>query len=333
MKTVRFLVVLSAIVLSVMASSCDKDSKNGPNVTARGICVDNCIKACDADNDCNTAGGELCCQLGDDGSLCVDASLCPRFCSADEECKTDSGDACVRVSLAVDEEICEAPEVALKLCKDDSTCGRGEECCTIYKEPVCLPSTRCPKTCSASSECNTRGGEVCCTTLKLVDTTLAAAGLCVAPSSVTCPKSCMKSSDCDTRDGELCCEGICRTSCPKECDTSNECSEQICCKTRAMRSAWATNARAPGYTVVSGGNYPPDGDPPNCVTCGQYMENNDFTADDLCSESQEYFEDLLNCISNNCLSACQEGTGSESLCSNCVGSKCSTEYDACYNDR
>jgi hypothetical protein len=216
------------------------------NVLSEGVCADTCPKACDEDDECNTAEGEICCSFGGDGRACMPAQMCPRFCDDDSTCDSAKGEACLRPSLATPQSACMDPVASIKLCQDDGSCALGEECCTIYKEPVCVPTGLCPNPCSQAAECDTAAKQVCCTTLSLIDETLGVPGLCVDPGHVPCPKACAQSADCNTGDGELCCDGICSTSCPKKCEESNECNGQVCCKTAAIFSPWLGAAK-PGY--------------------------------------------------------------------------------------
>ncbi len=217
-----------------------------------GVCADSCPKACADDDECDTADGELCCDYAEHGKACVSAPMCPRFCDDDSRCNLQSGEACLRPTLDAPQRICMPPDDAVRTCSDDSGCGAGEECCTNYKEPVCLPPGLCPKACAQSSECDTQRGEICCTTLPQVDATLGVAGLCVHVSEQACPRTCQQSSDCQTAEGEICCDGVCATSCPKSCETSNECNGQICCTSPVIRSPWLEAPRAPGYHTGGG---------------------------------------------------------------------------------
>ncbi|HEX2678093.1 MAG TPA: hypothetical protein VHM19_15670, partial [Polyangiales bacterium] len=176
-------------VVSMFVVSCGGGGGGGvgsaagsESTLATGLCADTCPKPCATDNDCMTANGELCCDFGADGKACTDAKACPRQCESDSKCDTFHGEACVRVTLESSLEVCAEPSQGLALCKADGDCkGSGDVCCTAYDEPVCLPANLCPKSCATSSECQTGSGELCCTTLAQVDTTLKAGGLCVAP--------------------------------------------------------------------------------------------------------------------------------------------------------
>jgi hypothetical protein len=219
--------------------------------TSAGFCADTCLKSCGNDNDCDVADGELCCDFGDEGSVCMPAAACPRFCSQDTQCDTETGEACIQASVeAPDARVCGAAAAALPVCSDDGDCGLGEKCCGIYDQPICLPADRCPKTCASSAECQSGAGEICCTSLAKVDPALEAEGLCLHPSLEACPELCSASSDCNTQRGEICCEGVCSTSCARACDESNDCPGQLCCKSKAARSPFVRQGRVPGYDVL-----------------------------------------------------------------------------------
>jgi len=213
-----------------------------------GICAPTCPKACQADSDCDTSRGDMCCGFGDEGKACVPAKQCPRFCGSDKDCDTSSGEGCVRTTLLSTRTICADPQSAVRPCLDDSSCdtARGEKCCTNYEEPICLPAGSCPNSCTASTECDTRNEEVCCSTFSAVDPTLAASGLCVRPSVVACPKTCTASADCDTVNGQICCDGVCAYTCRKACNTSNDCRNEICCTAKVASSPWYGGTAAPG---------------------------------------------------------------------------------------
>jgi hypothetical protein len=240
-----------AIVLVAVLAACSGGSSSSVNELARGICADKCIKACNADSDCDLASGELCCDYGGDGKACSSAKDCPRQCTADNTCDTAHGEACVRETLATPLLVCDQPQDGLRLCQADKDCvTAGDVCCKAYNEPLCLPANRCPKTCTNSNTCNTALGEICCTSMPVVDPTLVAGGICISPSNVACPKTCAKSTDCNTAGGEICCNGLCSTSCVQSCSTSADCTAQVCCKTRAAQSPFVHKARKPGYVVT-----------------------------------------------------------------------------------
>jgi hypothetical protein len=235
----------------------DKEGSDGGSTSelaAGGFCADTCPKECQGDTECDTADGELCCNFGDNGQICMPAAMCPRFCDDDVQCDTDVGEACVRPTLAIKEKVCAQPKVSVRTCSDENGCdtGNGETCCDIYNEAICLPAYLCPKACSSSNECDTQGGQVCCKTLSQADPTLRSVGLCVDPDRVPCPKICSASGDCDTGQGELCCNGFCSTSCAKKCETSNECSGQICCKALASKSPlFSDGLKSAGYEACT----------------------------------------------------------------------------------
>jgi hypothetical protein len=227
-------ILLSAVILVVFA--CSGGSGTQGLEPGTGRCADKCPKACHGDAECDVSHGELCCDFGGDGKACVAANKCPRFCSSDDKCDTADGEGCLRTTLASPRLVCSAPKDAVKLCTSDAQCDAESVCCGIYKEPVCLPPDRCPVICTRGDECNSGKGEVCCTTLALVDPTVGASGLCIDPKTQPCPQACTVSADCDTKAGDICCEGTCKKSCDKTCSSSNDCSGQICCLTPAANS-------------------------------------------------------------------------------------------------
>src|SRR5262249_40474345 len=107
-------------------------------------------------------------------------------------------------------------------------------CCGIYSQSICLPATKCPKACAASSECDTANGEICCASAKKLEPSLKADGLCLNPTVEPCPKACDTSPDCASN-GQLCCNGICAATCAKSCDTNADCTGQICCHTAGLK--------------------------------------------------------------------------------------------------
>lgn len=250
MATNRRTTVMLVAALAACSSN-DNSGSSSVNELAEGVCADKCIQPCDVDSECDVANGQLCCDYGNDGKACSDAKDCPRQCTSDSKCDTTQGEACVRESLATTISTCDKPANALHLCQADTDCtGGGDVCCMAYNEPLCLPANRCPKACTSSSTCNTALGEVCCTSLPTIDTTLVSSGICVAPSTAICPKVCSKSSDCNTGAGELCCNGLCNKSCVQTCASHSDCNGQVCCKAKATRSPFVSEARKPGYDVV-----------------------------------------------------------------------------------
>lgn len=205
-------------------------SGSGGSSSGPGICLSACDKPCGSDSDCDTSNGELCCDYGSAGKVCQSAKSCPKFCGSDTDCLTSMGQACEKVSLSSPVTVCEPASSGLKTCTVDTDCpGSSEVCCNIYSKGLCTPANECPKSCSDSSSCNTQNGEVCCTTVKAVDPSITAAGLCLNPQYAPCPKACPNGdSDCASTN-QLCCNGICSNSCPKSCTQSSDCDQQICC--------------------------------------------------------------------------------------------------------
>jgi hypothetical protein len=269
--------------------------------------------------------GELCCDYGEHGKACAPAASCPRFCGADAECNTGQGEACLRTTLMSPQAVCTQPEAGLRLCQNDQSCGTGERCCGAYKEPVCLPTWACPEACTDSSSCNTAVGEVCCTTIGLVDSTIASPGICAG--STLCPRACAQSSDCRTDIGEVCCEGVCAASCAGRCDTSNDCVAQVCCKSPVVESPWLGSVHGPGY---------PGGDPPGCLHCSDAF-NGPVVPEQVCGSSIAVTQALLGCMCQNCAVDCDELCGGSeypsTYCNLCVQDYCPEETDACLADQ
>jgi hypothetical protein len=214
-----------------------KGGTSGASVNGEGVCQPTCAKACVGDNDCETSQGELCCDFGEAGKICLSAAQCPRHCEDDSACSTSQGEACLPTSLSAPNE-CVDSRSGLRSCGGDGDCYSSEVCCTIYDQPICLPPGACPQACSESSECNTGNGESCCTSVRAVEPDLVAEGLCLNPSYTECPKACDTSSDCATASGELCCDGLCAFSCPKACKQSSDCTSpdaRICCTSASAR--------------------------------------------------------------------------------------------------
>jgi len=101
----------------LLASACSSGSKtqtaqqSGNGLTpGEGYCQATCAKDCVGDQDCDMSKGEMCCKMGDYGSLCRQASSCPVECVDESKCNTQSGQACERVTLATAQNYCAAPE-------------------------------------------------------------------------------------------------------------------------------------------------------------------------------------------------------------------------------
>jgi hypothetical protein len=228
------------IAATAAAASCSSSSGKTPPGTlppGAGYCRDTCAKTCAQDQECDTPNGELCCDFGSWGKVCLDAQQCPRFCADDARCDPTLGQSCVRTDLSIHEKICAPPAAGIHLCASDGDCAgtAGEVCCRIYDEPICLPSANCPRACASSSECQTEQEEICCTAVAAIEPALNVSGLCLNSTYNTCPRICTQSSDCATSFGEICCDGICQTTCDKICTESSDCNQQICCKSALER--------------------------------------------------------------------------------------------------
>ena len=337
----RWLLVLfvPALAASVSFGGCvveevvddDDDTRRpsaggGGSAPAQGVCMDACPKGCAIDDDCDLSSGELCCDYGEHGKACAPAAGCPRFCAADAECNTGEGEACLRTNLFSPQAVCTQPEVGLRFCQANDTCGTGESCCWAYNEPICLPTYACPQSCTQSAECNTVTGEVCCTTIGLIDESIGAPGICTYPNSSLCPRACAQSSECRTDLGEVCCEGVCATSCANTCNESSECVEQVCCKSPVVQSPWHGAAKTPGYG---------SGDPEGCGTCSDYLYGN-VPLEGVCGSSQVFVSALYTCAcsspcSSVCFDAC-DGYGFDGSCASCVQDQCPAAVNNCLND-
>jgi len=218
-------------MLVALSSSCsNKKTPPGTLPDGTGLCEPTCAKTCGSDSDCETSQGELCCDYGAAGKSCSPASACPIMCTDDSRCDPTKGQACERVDLSLADKYCTSPSNGIQLCAVDGDCATGTVCCGNYDQPFCLPPSDCPKPCSASTDCNTGNGEVCCTSIPMVEPHITATGLCLNPAYAACPKTCAQSTDCNTAQNEICCEGVCSTTCAKTCKTSSDCNQQICCK-------------------------------------------------------------------------------------------------------
>ena len=173
-----------------------------------GLCESTCAKTCASDLDCETSQGELCCDYGQAGKSCSQAAACPIMCTDDSRCDTTKGQACERVDLSLADKYCTAPSNGLQLCALDSDCTTpGTFAAAIYDQPFCLPASDCPKPCGASTDCNTANGEICCTSIPVIEPHINATGLCLNPAYAACPKLCTQSTDCNTAANEICCNG------------------------------------------------------------------------------------------------------------------------------
>ena len=176
------------------------------------------------------------------------------------------GQACEKVSLSSPVTVCEPAAQGLKTCTVDTDCpGNNEVCCNIYSKGLCTAANECPKSCAMSTDCNTQSGEVCCTTVKQIDPSITATGLCLNPQyGSACPKACPNGdSDCAST-GQLCCNGICSSTCPKSCNQSSDCDQQICCTSYKA-------SLPPGPTLFHTG--PTCTGTPTYATCQQCMSS------------------------------------------------------------
>lgn len=254
--------------VGVVFESCSS-SNGATSGNGEGVCQASCPKACSVDNDCDTSNGQLCCDYtpANEGKWCQAASTCPRFCSSDSTCDTSQSQACVRWSLQTTQEVCETPSAGLRLCSQDSDCNTGTnsslKCCTIYGQGICEPANECPTPCSTSSDCNTANSEICCTSLKMEEPSLTAAGLCVNPAYTPCPKQCSQSADCTDPSAGVCCNGLCAATCSKSCTSDTQCTDPsaaICCqapKGNGAPVAFFTGPTCSGTPLYS-----------TCATCG-----------------------------------------------------------------
>src|SRR5260370_13900795 len=139
------------------------------------------------------------------------------------------GQGCVIRSLApMAQKVCEPAAQGIKLCQADSDCsGSSTKCCTIYKTPICTAANDCPTACASDAACNTANGEICCTSVAVLETNLSAQGLCLNPTATPCPKACTQSSDCNgSATTPLCCGGFCPPPRPNSCQHSSACPGQ-----------------------------------------------------------------------------------------------------------
>ncbi|UQA58133.1 hypothetical protein [Polyangium aurulentum] len=90
-----------------------------------------------------------------------------------------------------------------------------------------------------------------------------------------------------------------------------------------------------GGTCVEGSD-PLDCMAPACVTCAQYLETQSGT---LCTTSQTKYQTLFTCACTvSCTTYCDTGVDfcdqypSNTQCTSCMSTSCSTAYTACLND-
>jgi hypothetical protein len=254
---------LAVGLFAFVLSGCSNKNTPGRLPPGTGICEATCAKTCSSDSDCETSMGELCCDYGSAGKSCTQASQCPITCTDDSKCDSTKGQACELKDLSQSEKQCLVPSSGIQLCSVDSDCATtGDVCCTDYDQPFCLPVSRCPKACAASSDCNTGNGEICCTTISALEPHIKATGLCLNPTYAACPTTCKQSTDCNTANNEICCEGICSKTCAKTCQSSSDCNQQICCKSAQVNlppptQVFSTGPHCTGTPIYS-----------SCATCG-----------------------------------------------------------------
>lgn len=240
--TVSLVVVFMNFI--IISPGCDKNSEDngggGITPSGKGVCVSACPKTCKSDNDCDTDKGKMCCDFAEGGKTCISPEYCPRFCSSDTECNSDQGEACCRTSLKSDKKTCTQVEACLSECSNDDSCGEDDICCHTYSSSICVRPHQCPVSCSASADCKTEDGEICCKSLGSNADILSVSGMCI-PDGYSCPKACSSSADCNTQEGELCCMGFCSNSCIKECDENTDCDMaggKMCCKNKVVTTVW-----------------------------------------------------------------------------------------------
>ena len=234
------------LAIPFACSHSDNGNENRNQSMRASVCTDarRCPKSCTADQDCETAQGQVCCDFGTNfPRACVPASFCAHeFCHSDADCATDLREACCRVEPFSNQKACSRPFYCLRDCQSNADClADGFTCSTIFREPFCLSTTAAPMQCSTSADCD---GRVCCTeNLEQIDPTNVLAdidGLC----SDTCLQACTNAQDCS---GQICCDGFCRSSCPRKCGVDTDCrTEQgeLCCANNARESPW-WNSRPP----------------------------------------------------------------------------------------
>lgn len=245
MRRIFMMVLVAGMFLSV--SNCDKSNDDdgsgsgGDGSNGQGWCRSTCPKACSGDADCDTAGGQMCCDFGNGSKACTEPQDCPRFCSTDSECKTEHGEACCAVTLASEKQVCSQPQLCQQFCRKNADCSENKICCTTYSESICVEPEECPRECASTVDCVTEEGEVCC---KSLDDNLAEqlsiSGVCF-PKGLKCQNTCSTSQDCDSASGEICCEGFCSKSCQKQCKENQDCdmaAGQLCCQNSVVESPW-----------------------------------------------------------------------------------------------
>jgi hypothetical protein len=254
---------LAVGLMAFVSLSCSNKNTIGVLPAGEGLCEATCAKTCGSDSDCNTSQGELCCDYGQAGKACSPAAQCPIACTDDSKCDPTKGQACERVDLSLSEKYCTTPSNGLQLCSLDSDCTTaGDVCCGNYDQPFCLPASDCPKPCSKGTDCNTTNGEICCTSIPMIESHITAAGLCLNPTYTACPTTCTQSTDCNTAANEICCNGVCSTTCAKTCKSSSDCNQQICCKSALVNLPPPTGIFSTGPHCAGTPSYS------TCSSCG-----------------------------------------------------------------
>src|SRR5215467_14861124 len=110
-------------VLSFLSFGCSSKNQVGRLPAGTGLCEATCAKSCGSDSDCETSQGELCCDYGQAGKACSQASACPITCTDDSKCDPTKGQACERVDLSLSNNYCTTPSNGIQLCAADSDCN------------------------------------------------------------------------------------------------------------------------------------------------------------------------------------------------------------------
>ena len=218
-------------MLVVVSLSCsNKNNTIGTLPPGTGLCESTCAKTCGSDSDCETSQGELCCDYGAAGKACSQASACPIMC-------TDDSTATRPKARPASASIFRWPTSTARRRRTASSSARSTPTARPAMFAAATTTSRSaspPRTvrrpAATSTDCNTANGEICCTSIPMVEPHINATGLCLNPAYAACPKTCTQSTDCNTAGNEICCDGVCSTTCAKTCKSSSDCNQQICCK-------------------------------------------------------------------------------------------------------